>query len=205
MPATMMHLYAGCRLFPSRNESFLLGCILPDCVDADRALKDRLHFRDVEPAERLPHLVGFGKLLDLTRPFDLGVLFHFYLDYLWDNGPQSAHRKSYGGDNWFRDYRKELRSAGSITAQRFEENDALWHRLAEAVKDPALRESVFLLPEEDVQSFMAFNVRFHTEERLPESAVFSAAVVEEFTDRAVRAFRLFLNQFFPELRGGTVL
>ena len=75
----------------------------------------------------------------------------------------------------------------------------------EAMKDPALRESVFVLPEEEAQQFMAFNVRFHTEERLPESAVFTDAVVEDFTCRAVRAFRLFLEQFFPELRGGIIL
>jgi len=118
MPATMMHLYAGYSLFPDAPDAFYLGCILPDCVDADRDLKDRLHFRDVPQEERLMKLVAFGQTLAIAKPFDLGVLFHFYLDYLWDNGPQKAHRKRYTGENWFLDYRKELARAGSHTARR---------------------------------------------------------------------------------------
>ncbi|MBR7165739.1 MAG: hypothetical protein IKD18_05605, partial [Clostridia bacterium] len=80
MPATMMHLLAARRLWPRASDDFLWGSILPDCVDANRVLKDHLHFRDIEPEERPAALLAFGKSLDLSRDFELGVLFHFYLD-----------------------------------------------------------------------------------------------------------------------------
>ena len=92
MPATMMHLYAARLLWPSGSDAYFLGSILPDCVDAHREIKDRLHFRDVPPEERLQRLIRFGQSLDLSRDFDFGALYHFYLDYLWDNAkspPQS--------------------------------------------------------------------------------------------------------------------
>lgn len=197
MPATMMHLCAGRLLCPEGQDSFLLGCILPDCVDADRTRKDHLHFRDVPPEERLQSLVAFGTRLNLSRPFDFGVLFHFYLDYLWDNGPQKAHRTSYEGEQWFLDYRKELSRAGSRTAQRVSWNEEVWKRLARAT--PEDWENSLDLPEEDIRKFLAFNVRWHTEERLPESEVFTDGVVDSFLKRACRAYGQFLADFFPNV------
>ena len=197
MPATMMHLYAAHMLNPEGSDSYFLGSILPDCVDAHRELKDRLHFRDVPPEERLPALVRFGKGLDLARDFDFGVLCHFYLDYLWDNGPQKAHRKMHGEENWFVDYRKELSRAGSRTAQRMPWSKEMWMRLQNPTPD--LYENSMNLPEDEIHSFMAFNVRWHTEEALPESEYFTDALVDSFIARACTAFAAFLRDFFPEV------
>ena len=148
MPATMMHLYAAHLLNSRGSDSYFLGSILPDCVDAHREIKDKLHFRDVPPEERLQSLIRFGKSLDLNRDFDFGALLHFYLDYLWDNGPQMAHRKSHGPENWFVDYRKELSRAGSRTAQRMPWNQEMWTRLHTPA--PELYENTMNLPEEDI-------------------------------------------------------
>ena len=199
MPATMIHLYAGVTLLPAGSDSFLLGCILPDCLDCDRALKDRLHLRDVPAEERLQRLVLLGKELDLDRDFDLGALFHLYLDYLWDNGPQSAHRRAYEGDDWFRDYRKELKMAGSRTAGRAPWNRDVWLRLAAAT--PEQYENSLGLPEEEIRTFLDFNSRWHTETVLSESTFFTDEVVEGFVKRSNRAFREFLTNFFPQVAG----
>lgn len=196
MPATMMHLYAGWTLFPEGSDSYFLGCILPDCVDGHREIKDHLHFRDVPKEERLQSLVRFGGELDLARDFDFGVLFHFYLDYLWDNGPQKAHRKMHGEENWFRDYRKELARAGSRTAQRMPWAKSLWERLHRP--DPAKYENTLSLPEDEIHSFLEFNYHWHTEEVLPESEVFTDALVDSFIKRACVAFTQFLRDFFPK-------
>ena len=196
MPATMMHLYAAHLLDPAGSDSYFLGAILPDCVDAYREIKDKLHFRDVPPEERLQSLIRFGKGLDLKRDFDFGALCHFYLDYLWDNGPQAAHRKSHGPENWFPDYRKELSRAGSRTAQRMPWSKELWSRLHKP--EPALYENTMNLPEEEIHKFLEFNFHWHTEEALPESEVFTDEVVDHFTRRAVTAFTAFLRDFFPE-------
>ena len=196
MPATMMHLYAAHSLYPQGSDSYFLGSILPDCVDAYREIKDRLHFRDVSPEDRLQSLIRFGKTLDLTRDFDFGALYHFYLDYLWDNGPQKAHRKSHGEKNWFPDYRKELSRAGSRTAQRMSWSKPLWLRLHNP--EPSLYANTMNLPEEEIRKFLEFNFHWHTEEALPESEIFTDALVDSFTARAKTAFVVFLRDFFPE-------
>ena len=195
MPATMMHLYAAHLLNSEGSDSYFLGSILPDCVDAYREIKDKLHFRDVPPEERLQSLIRFGKSLDLNRDFDFGALLHFYLDYLWDNGPQMAHRKSHGPENWFVDYRKELSRAGSRTAQRMPWNKEMWTRLHTPA--PELYENTMNLPEEDIHKFLEFNFHWHTEETLPESEVFTDQLVDKFIQRAVTAFAVFLRDFFP--------
>ena len=38
----MMHLYAAHLLNPAGSDSYFLGAILPDCVDAYRDIKDKL-------------------------------------------------------------------------------------------------------------------------------------------------------------------
>jgi len=198
MPATMMHLAAGKLLRPQGNDFFLWGCILPDCVDANRALKDRLHFRNIPPQERLSALIRFGKGLDLSDDFEFGVLFHFYLDYLWDNGPQSAHRRAYSGETWFLSYREDLKKAGSRLAGRVPWNDQVWSRLK--TPDPSLFENRLSLPKEDILHFLEFNSSWHRTERLPESPAFPDALVDSFLQRAVRAFQDFILNFFPEVR-----
>lgn len=195
MPATMMHLYAAKTLVPQGSDAYFLGSILPDCVDAHRELKDHLHFRDVPPQDRLQALIRFGTGLDLTRDFDFGVLYHFYLDYLWDNGPQKAHRKMHGEENWFLDYRKELSRAGSRVAQRMPWSKALWARLH--TPDPALYESSLCLPEDEIREFLEFNFHWHTKEAQPASEYFTDDLVDAFTLRAARAITEFLRNFFP--------
>lgn len=197
MPATMMHLAAGKELLPEGSDSFLLGCILPDCLDSCREKKDHVHFRDIPPENRLEALIRFGLGLDLSCDFDFGVLFHLYLDYLWDNGPQKAHRKSHGEENWFLDYRKELARAGNRVAQRRIWNEQVWARLKNSEKE--LYSGSISFPEEDICAFLEFNAKWHTTEILPESEIFTDALVDSFLNRSCKAFTLFLRDFFPSV------
>ena len=197
MPATMMHLFAGHALCPAGSDAFMLGCILPDCLDGDRAAKDRVHFRDVPAEKRLDFLVAFGKTLDLSADFDFGVLFHLYLDLLWDNGPQSDHKKAYRGDDWFSDYRAHLSRAGSRAYARSPWAKPLWERLYRA--SPDLWKSAFALPEDKIYSFLDFNYHWHTEVRLPESEIFTDRLVDTFTEAATGAFLSFLDTYFSPL------
>ncbi len=194
MPSTMMHLAAGWILWPEGSDAFFLGCILPDCVDADRARKDHLHFRDIPSKERLPRIVAFAKTLDLSRDFDLGVLFHFYLDTLWDNGPQAQHRESYTGTSWFSDYRKELSRAGSRVAQRCPFTRELWTRL----RDPeeGLYQNSLDLPKQEILSFLENNYLWHTQVCLPPSDIFTDTLVEGFLKAASEKFTAFCRQEF---------
>ena len=197
MPATMMHLAAGYDLVPNASDAFLLGCILPDCVDKDRTTKDHLHFRDVLPQIRLQAMITFTKEnLDLNRDFDFGVLFHFYMDYLWDNGPQKSHRRAFEGETWFPEYRKELSRAGSSLAGRLPWTKEVLTRLDHC--DPALYETKLPLPEKDILEFLDFNCHWHTEVRLEESEAFPSDLVDSFLRRSRRAFYAFLQDFFPE-------
>lgn len=197
MPATMMHLCAALLLCPQGGTPYLLGSILPDCLDADREKKDRFHLRDQKPEDRLTALIRWAEGLDLEKPFSFGALWHLYLDYLWDNGPQSAHRRSYTGKSWFVDYRRELSSAGSRCAQRLSGNAALWARLAAA--EAKAWQSELDLPDEEARAFLLHNARWHTETVLPESDFFTDEAVDRFLARSRRAFIDFLRDFFPHV------
>ena len=187
MPATMTHLAAAHLLWPGGSDAYFLGSVLPDCVDADRALKDRLHFRDLPAEKRLPALLAFAReKLDPARDFDLGVLFHFYLDLLWDRGPQRWHRQNYVGETWFKDYRKELRRMGLHLAHTEPWAQETWRRLADA--PAALWQNDLGYGEKDVTSFLSFNVSFHTGADEGPSAVFTPALVKAFNEAACGAF-----------------
>ncbi len=197
MPATMMHLYAAKKLLPGGSDAFFLGCILPDAIDTDRAWKDHLHFRDIPAEERVPAMIAFAKsTLTLTRDFDFGVLWHFYLDYLWDIGPQQRHRDTYTGTQWFLDYRAEIAKAGSALARENAWAKPLWQRLKDP--DPALYQNSIGMPENEIRHFLDYNFHWHTEKKLGPSEIFDPALVEGFTNRAVSEFKAFLKTYFSE-------
>ncbi len=196
MPATMTHLFAAHTLWEGGSDAFFLGSVLPDCVDADRTLKDRIHFRDIPGEKRLPALIAFaGEKLDPGRDFDLGVLLHFYLDFLWDRGPMRWHRQCYAGDDWFRDYRRTLRQAGLFLAHTDGMAPALWDRL-EAAPETAWQNSLGY-PPEDVRKFLTFNVAFHRRPDEGASDFFTPDLVEAFVKAACGAFCRWVEEKLP--------
>lgn len=195
MPATMMHLYAAHMLWEEGGDAFYLGNIIPDCVDADRPTKDRMHFRDGDPAQRRERETRFFKTLDLEQELNFGFVFHYFLDHLWDIGPQAEHRRAYRGTDWFPAYRDEIRHTGSYLAHSEPWAKPLWRRLFEAPL--SLCENSIGLPMADIRSFMAHNAQWHKTECLPPSDVFTPELVQAFTRDACRQFREYLKTDLP--------
>lgn len=183
----MTHLSAAHRLWPAGSYAFFLGAILPDCVDGDRELKDRQHFRDLPGEKRLPALLAFAEeKLDPARDFDAGVFLHYYLDLLWDWGPQRWHRQLYRGAAWFKDYRFELSRMGLHLAHTEPWARELWQELE---KEPCPdREADLAYPLSEMKHFMAFNARYHLGADEGESAFFTSAWVDAFLTGACGAF-----------------
>lgn len=198
MPATTMHLLAGNMLFPGGSDLFFLGTILPDCVDRDRALKDKLHFRTCSSEERLPEIAKFTKeKLDIeNNDLDFGYLWHFFLDREWDEGPQKEHKKYYVGENWFLDYRKEIGLAGSYIANHSDFVIPLWKRLIK-FKDCKFPESIGF-PEDYIKDFIESNYKWHTTESIGPSKVFTPEITKDFIEKAIMDFKAFLNKYFPD-------
>ena len=192
----MTHLSAAHRLWPGGSLSYFQGSVLPDCVDGDRALKDRLHFRDLPGEKRLPALLAFAEQkLSPARDFDLGVFFHYYLDLLWDRGPQRWHRQIYRGKTWFKDYRYELSKMGLHLAHTDPWAYDLWEKLGNTAFPD--REKDLEYPLSDMANFMAFNVRYHRGPDEGASVFFTPDWVESFLKAACGAFCR-LAQTLPE-------
>ncbi len=187
MPATMTHLASAMRLWRGGSPAFFLGSILPDCVDGDRDLKDRLHFRDLPGEKRMSALLSFAEQkLSPENDFDLGVFFHYFLDLAWDRGPQRWHRQCYTGSRWFKDYRFELSRMGLHLAHTEPGAQALWAALA---KEPLPdREADLEYPRKEMASFMDFNVKYHLGEDEGASSFFTPEWVDAFLAGALGAF-----------------
>jgi hypothetical protein len=95
------------------------------------------------------------------------------------------------------DYRKELKKAGSRAYLYMKDAKDTWLRLREA--SPSLYQSVLNLPQTEIEAFLQFNCEFHIATRLEESEIFTDEVVLRFTERSLRAFRNFLEDFFPQV------
>lgn len=183
----MTHLSAAHRLLPTGSDAWFLGSVLPDCVDGDRALKDRLHFRDLPGEKRFPALLAFAeKKLSPANDFDLGVFFHYYLDLLWDRGPQRWHRQVYRGDRWFKDYRCELSKMGLHLAHTDAWAYELWEKLGKAPLPD--READLEYPPERMRSFLDFNVQYHRGPDEGASVFFTPDWVDAFLNAACGAF-----------------
>ena len=199
MPATMMHLYAAKLLWQNATDEFFLGNIFPDAIDNDRPFKDKMHFRDLPEEKRLPALTRFAReKLRLERDADFGVLFHLYLDQMWDEGPQKRHREAYRGENWFRDYRREISEAGSYLARTEKWAFPLWARLLHPEKE-MIRNDIGL-KDADIYKFLEYNVHWHTTEKIGPSRAFPPKEVEKFTRASILRFCRYMETEFPGVR-----
>ncbi len=187
MPSTMMHLLAAHDLWPDGGDGWFLGNILPDAIDTDRAFKDHLHFRDLPEAQRPAALRRFAaEKLDLSKPFDLGVYFHFFLDLKWDAGPQKRHKETYTGECWFLDYRREITEAGYYIARTESWARPLWERLRRP--EPRLYENTIGMPEKDILAFLEYHYGEATSGKPGPSAAFPPALVDAFCRDAAEEF-----------------
>jgi len=108
MPSALIHLHAGRILKPKAPAEFFTGTLAPDCIKS-REEKDLLHLRLSDDRER--DLLKLASEWDMDDPFQLGAMLHLYTDWLWDEGPQTDHKRAYTGNSWFPDYRHEINLA----------------------------------------------------------------------------------------------
>lgn len=190
MPCAMMHLVCAKLYDNNADIAFYIGNEAPDCMDI-REIKDKSHFR-IYTDDREQRLTEFARTLDLNDPYELGVLLHLYVDMLWDRGPMAEHRKSYKGDDWFHDYRWQIRLIGTHIYKTVEWSKDIWVDMCKA--DERKYSSLELFPSEKIKSYLVFNRdRDRSKETTP-SPDFPPELVDRFCKDAVESFKGYLNR-----------
>ena len=186
-----MHLLTG-RYFRSDGSiPFFVGTVAPDCV-GERELKDRTHLRDRN--DRHEAIIELKNGMDLCDDYQLGALLHLYTDMLWDEGPQKAYKDSYPEpDNaWFRPYRNEISLASSYIFHRSDWGEQLWRDMLECPDEHF--DSLADFPAEAIRGYLTRNFKWHYENDVGPSAVYTPEAVDEFCRGAAKSFLQFLNQ-----------
>ncbi len=186
MPSSMTHLLCGKILLPDAPTRFFVGCISPDCIDV-REFKDRTHFRELPVEKRLGALREMARSLDMSDPYQYGVVYHLFADYTWDTGPQAAHRAWYRGDSWFTDYRFAINECGREIYRRYPWGEALWADMA------ALDESEYAAipeyPTDAIKGFILRGQKRAAEEITKPSDFFTPDLVDAYCAETAARFR----------------
>lgn len=185
MPCAMMHLQCAMLYDDNAPIEFYIGNEAPDCMDV-RELKDRSHFRKYKE-DREEKLIEYAESLDLNDPYLLGVVMHLYVDLLWDRGPMAEHKRNYKGDDWFRDYRWQIRLIGTHIYRNVDWSADLWSRMCEA--DRSLYNKLEAFPGEKVESYIIFNRDRDRSDEQGESPDFPHDMVMEFCKEATDKFK----------------
>ena len=190
MPCAMMHLVCAKLYDNNADVAFYIGNEAPDCMDI-REIKDKSHFRIYKGKERVDKLTEFARTLDLDDPYQLGVLLHLFVDLLWDAGPMAEHKKNYKGNDWFHDYRWQIRLIGTHIYKNVEWSKSIWAQMCEV--DESKYDSLPLFPSEKIKSYLCFNRdRDRSAETTP-SPDFPPELVDKFCVDAVAKFTDYLN------------
>ncbi|MBQ4562655.1 MAG: hypothetical protein IJA55_10050 [Clostridia bacterium] len=190
MPCAMMHLVCAKLYDPNADIAFYIGNEAPDCMDI-REIKDKSHFR-IYTDDREQKLTEFAHTLDLSDPYELGVLLHLYVDMLWDRGPMAEHKRNYKGENWFHDYRRQIRLIGTHLYKSLDWSKSLWQEMSEA--DESRYASLEVFPAEKIKGYICFNRdRDRSSETTP-SPDFPPELVDRFCIDAVESFKDYLNR-----------
>ncbi|MBE6573559.1 MAG: hypothetical protein E7652_04105 [Ruminococcaceae bacterium] len=189
MPCAMMHLQCARLYNENADIAFFIGNIAPDCID-EREFKDRNHLRIYKGEERLNKLHELARALDLSRPYQLGVLLHLYTDMCWDRGPMAEHKRSYTGDDWFHDYRQEIRYISKYMYKNEAWAPVLWDEIDNA--PPELYSDIDYYPTDKIKGYIEHNVRTHPLPPAIPSKAFPNEVVYDFCKKSVESFGLWL-------------
>lgn len=185
MPCAMMHLLCARLYDEDAPIAFYIGNEAPDCMDI-RELKDVSHFR-IYTDDRDEKLSAYARSLDTSDPYQLGVILHLYTDMLWDFGPMKAHRNNYKGDDWFRDYRRQIRLIGTEMYKRFDWAKQFWADMSEAPL--YLYDALEVFPSEKIKDYITFNKNRDRSSELGESPDFPHDSMVMFCQNTVDSFR----------------
>ncbi len=188
MPCAMMHLVCAKLYDPDADLAFYIGNEAPDCMDI-REIKDKSHLR-IYKEDREQRLTEFARTLDLSDPYQLGVLLHLYVDMLWDRGPMAEHKRNYKGECWFRDYRWQIRLIGTHIYKNVDWSRDIWDDMCKV--DECRYDSLELFPADKIKSYLVFNRdRDRSTETTP-SPDFPPELVDKFCVDAVVSFKNYL-------------
>ncbi|MBR5515511.1 MAG: hypothetical protein IKU52_04840 [Clostridia bacterium] len=191
MPCAMMHLMCAKEFDYDAHIGFYIGNIAPDCIDI-REFKDKNHLRIYNADERLKKLRELADSLRLDDPYQFGVLLHLYTDMSWDLGPMAEHKSNYKGDDWFSDYRQEIRYISKFMYKHISWAEKLWEDMKNA--DTDIYSSVLYYPVENIKGYIEHNVTVHKLPHAIESAAFPNSLVFEFCKKTVDEFKKWLNE-----------
>ena len=104
MSSAMVHIECAKKYDANAPILFYTGNIAPDLLGT-REAKDKTHFRGI--SDRFGALMRFAETLDLSDPFQKGVLMHLFLDLHWDREGYDKYRAEHEHeDGWFFRYRR---------------------------------------------------------------------------------------------------
>jgi hypothetical protein len=186
----MIHLLAAYKYNPEANVEFWIGNVAPDSVSEWKA-KDTTHFRDRE--DRKEAIKKLAATMDLKHEINQGILLHLFLDFYWDSDPMSNFKKGYENNDWFKPYRNEIALAGAWLYHNTPWSKVMWQYMIECPED--VYENIPGTHKEEVIDFLIRNGKWHSENNIGPSTVFTPSFVEEFTDKVVLEFKEWLKQF----------
>lgn len=190
MPSSMTHLLCAKLLLPDAPTRFFVGCISPDCIDV-RDFKDRTHLRLLPEEQRLPALREMARGLDMSDPYQYGVVYHLFADYTWDTGPQKLHREWYSGDDWFHDYRFAINECGREIYQRYAWAKPLWADMA--ALDESEYAAVGEYPAPEIKRFILHGQSRAAEELTRPSEFFTPELVDSYCAETAALFAEFVK------------
>ena len=190
MPCAMMHLVCARLYDPEADIAFYVGNEAPDCMDV-RELKDKSHLR-IYTDDREQKLTEYAHSLDLSDPYELGVLLHLYVDMLWDRGPMAEHKRNYKGDDWFHDYRRQIRLIGTHIYKNSDWAKPLWQAMSELDESKFASRPEF--PADKIKSYICFNRDRDRSADTTPSPDFPPELVNSFCEESVRSFSDYLNR-----------
>ena len=183
MSTVMVHVLAAYKYNSDADVAFYVGSVAPDVIQ-DHVRKDHTHFRD--RTDRVQALRELADSIDWENEFELGVLFHLFLDYYWDKGPICDHRAQYVGDNWFHDYRKEIGYVAVWHYYNEKWSEAVWKRMRE-YRLP-VEETICEIKRDELEAFITKHHNRYIGTEPVQSTFFTPDMVEAFSNQVVKDF-----------------
>lgn len=183
MPSMMIHLLAAHKLCADKEPLFCVGTVAPDAVKT-REKKDITHFRTAK--NRVEALTKLAHNTNSENPFDEGILFHLYLDYLWDKKSFCSYKNTHKEDGWFFSYRSEIAMAGSYIYHNTDWSGEVFKKMLSCLKErygktPGASST-------EVYEMIKRNNAWHQVNNIGPSSEYTPEFVEKFTDIAAEKY-----------------
>lgn len=186
MSSAMVHLSCAKAYDPKACTLFYSGNIAPDLLGT-REAKDKTHFRDIPSDLRQDALMRFAQTLELSDPFQKGVLLHLFLDLHWDRVGYEPYRLALEGEEgWFLQYRQEIFLASAYLYHNTPWAKELFFEMNRTFLP--VRNSVCGITRDGLQAFVAGTWYRLLNAVRAESAAFPPAFVADFVTHVTGEF-----------------